>query len=360
MFEKLKQKKQEFHQTATMVIDCQNGTVSKILEQIPYYLIFKTTHWCWNNCAHCCESAGSSMPKNFIPESVIKGYIDQAVTDTKFSREIVFTGGEITAAYKFVGKDYIKNIITHALNKKCSVDIKTNAGWVNSPLAETVYSDLENIIRDQAKNIETDSIKRILRFQVSLSLDRFHTDSMMRDFKFIEHFAKTDIPGVAFSINVSSIRQDKQMFPELMKKFVDSGIRVGELFMVGSDKESVRQMYDLNGNVMVSASNGTLFDGGRAKNIDFAFKTPFPQFVFITPDQRSLVAFDSFGNVTLGENCGEKISVPWKDTENGDALPLETVRQNLVVATKKAEQDFLQRHKKMDAYFNWVRRQIVK
>ena len=135
MFGQLKRKAQEFKNTAHMVVDCQNGVMSSIFQQIPYCLIFKTTHYCWNNCEHCCESAGSNMPKKFIPESTIKGYIDQALADKSFSHEIVFTGGEIMSSYKFEGRDYVPNIINHALNSGCSVDIKTNAGWVDSPLA---------------------------------------------------------------------------------------------------------------------------------------------------------------------------------------------------------------------------------
>lgn len=360
MFEKLKQKKQDFKKTANMVIDCQNGVVSSIFQQLPYAMVFKTTNWCWNNCAHCCESSGSLMPKKFIPESVINGYVDQAITDKKFSRQIVFTGGEITAAYKFAGRDYLSNIIKHALNANCAVDIKTNAGWVNSPLAKIVYSDLENIILEESKKIDTASIKTVIKFQVSLSLDRFHKDAMMRDFKFIEHFAHTNIPGVAFTINVSSIRQDAYMFPELIKKIINSGIKVNELFLFDPNNSSVETKYDLNGNVIISDSTGTLFNGGRAKDIDFAYKTPFPQFVFMAPDGVSLVVFDSFGNVTLGENSGQKISVPWSDGKNGDALPLKTIHENLLGATKQAEQDFLNQHKKMNAYINWLRRHVVK
>ena len=359
MFENLKQKKQDLQDTANMVIDCQNGVISSILQQMPYVLVFKTTHWCWNNCAHCCESAGSSMPKNFIPEQVINGYVDQAVQDKNFSREIVFTGGEITSAYKFAGEDYISNIINHALNAKCSVDIKTNAGWVNSPLAATIYSDLDNIVRDQSKNSD-DNIKKIIHFQVSLSLDSFHKDALMRDFKFLEHFANTDTSGVTFTVNVSSVKQDKNMFYELLDKLIDSGINVDELFMTDSAGNFVKKMYALNGNVVIFNSNGTLFNGGRAKDIKYAFKTPFPQFTFLTPDHKSLVAFDSFGNVTLGENSGKKISVPWRDQENGQALSLETICSDIVVATKTAEQDFLKQHRYLNAYINWLRRQVVK
>lgn len=353
MFERLKQKKKDFDDKAFMVMHCQHENASYLLQTIPYNLIFKTTHWCWNNCAHCCESSGTNMPKTFIPESVINGYIDEAVKDKNFTREVVFTGGEITSAYRFAGRNYVRGIIIHTLKAGCSIDIKTNAGFVNSPLAKTVYYDIEDIVRNQF-DVDTNGIKRLVPFQVSLSLDRFHRDAMERDFKFIEYFANTNIPGVAFTINVSSVYQDKSMFPELMHKLMCSGVKVSELFLVAPHSNNAEQVYDLNGNVIIRHHCGTLFNGGRAKDMKYAQKVPFPQFNFVDPDGTALIAFDSFGNVTLGENSGKKISVPWRNNETGQPVPLQTIRDNLIVATKSAEQDFLKEHKKMDAYFRWT------
>ena len=353
MFDQLKQKIQDYKDAAKIVYFCQQQVLSQIVQKYQYVLVFKTTNWCWNNCAHCCESSGSHMPKTFIPESVINGYINQAVQDENFSREVVFTGGEITSAYKFVGQNYLRGIINHALNTGCSVDIKTNAGFVNAPLANTVYHDIEDIARNQSDNNDSD-IKRIIRLNVSLSLDSFHRDAMERDFKFIEHFANTNIPNTAFTIRVSSIKQGKNMFPELVHKLMRSGIDVNEIVFVNPNTGNIsEQAFDLNGNVILRHSTGTLFNGGRAKDIEYAKKTPFSQFTFIDSSGTVLIAFDSFGNATLGENSGKKISVPWHDNETGKILPLQTIRDNLVVATKSAEQDFLKEHKKMNAYFLW-------
>ena len=360
MFEFLKRKKQNFLDTARTVIDCQNGVFYSVFQQLPYVLVFKTTNWCWNNCAHCCENSGSHMPKSFISESVIKEYIDQACQDKKFGREIVFTGGEITSSYKFAGEDYIKNILNHALNAKCGVDIKTNAGWVNTKLAPKIYSDMEQIVRSQSENANGTGIKHIAKLQISLSLDRFHKDSLGRDFKFLEHFAHTDIPGIAFIISISSFNQDRHMFHELMQQLAQSGIKTNEMFMISSQDNKMERMYDLNGNTIVKYTEGTLFNGGRAKDIDSAYKTPCPQFTFLNSDYESLIAFDSFGNVTLGENSGKKISVPWRDPKSGQPLSLQTIKENLVSAIKSEEQDFLRQHKKMNAYFNWTRRKFCR
>ena len=46
MFKKLKQKKKEFDDKVMMVVYCQQGIVSNLLQKIPYDLVFKTTHWC--------------------------------------------------------------------------------------------------------------------------------------------------------------------------------------------------------------------------------------------------------------------------------------------------------------------------
>ena len=350
MFDKLRQMKFNMD----MVIDCQEGLINHVLQQSRYAMVFKTTNWCWNNCAHCCENSGSKMPKTFIPEFVITGYIDDALQDEKFGREIVFTGGEIMSAYKFAGEDYVPNILNHALKSGCGVDIKTNAGWVKSPLAKQVYADIESIFRGRSTG--KDGLKRGIKFQMSLSLDSFHRDALMRDLEFIKHFANTDIPGVVFEIHVSGIYQDKNMFPELMHQLVRSGIKVDKLLGIDGNNNiiSLSDYYDLNGNVLLNYSMGKLFNAGRAMDMKNALRTPYSQFSFVDQGGFVLVAFDSFGNVTLGENSGKKISTQWRNTD-GMAKPLNTVRQELLENTKQAERDFLAQHRVLDGYFNLCR-----
>jgi hypothetical protein len=130
------------------------------------------------------------------------------------------------------------------------------------------------------------------------------------------------------------------------------------MFLVSPHGDNVEQVYDLNGNVVIRHHCGTLFNGGRAKDIEYAKKVHVPQFNFMDSDGSSLIAFDSFGNVTLGENSGKKISVPWRKDGTDQPMPLQTIRDNLVVATKSAEQGFLKEHKKMDAYLRWTTRYV--
>ena len=348
----------KLEQTAKDVITIQNHIPLQILEQWPYVLVFKTTHWCWNNCTHCCESSGPKQPKNFIPESVITSYVDQSSADTKFSHAIVFTGGEIMSAYKFATPGYVPNILNHALNTGNGVDIKTNAGWTGTQIAPQVFNDIEQLVKKRAPK-EKLSFRSVIPFQVSLSLDRFHKNAMERDFKFIEHFAKTDMNGASFTIHITSFANDRAMFSELLGKLQNAGLSVCELCAFGSDGEASNPIFDINDNIIIKYSEGALFDGGRAENINGARHSEMPQFQFATPNQEVLVAFDSFGNVTLGENSGKKISVPWRDNQ-GEPRPLADIRADLVAATQAAEQEYLNQHRALNWYFNQVRKKTVK
>ena len=182
---------------------------------------------------------------------------------------------------------------------------------------------------------------------------------MQRDFAFIKHFADLDMPGVSLLVYVSSFESDKSMFDELFNNLCKSGVKIKELAVLNQNGELSNTMYSLNGNVVVRTGCGKLFNGGRASNIDWAYKTPYPQFVFVSHYSQCLMAFDSFGNVTLGENSGKKISTPWRDRD-GNPLPLKTIRENMFAETRKAEQEFLAQHKIMDGYFRWLRKVIQK
>jgi len=105
----------KFIEKAKTVKDCRYGMYHYFFEKCPYVLIFKTTNYCWYNCAHCCENAGSHNQRIFMPESVVNGIVDQAVKDKNFARVVVFTGGEIMSAYKYADKNYVPNLINHAL-----------------------------------------------------------------------------------------------------------------------------------------------------------------------------------------------------------------------------------------------------
>lgn len=347
----------KFIEKAKTVKDCQYGMYHYFFEKCPYVMIFKTTNYCWYNCAHCCENAGSHNQRNFMPESVINDIIDQAVKDKDFAHVVVFTGGEIMSAYKYADKNYVPNLINHALDVGCAVDIKTNAGWVDFPFANQIFQDIENIVQKRANADDNDGAKRLIDFQVSLSLDRYHKNALNNDLRFIEHFANTDIPGVEFHIHLNSFKWDRYMFDELMQHLKKSGIKISEL--TGFVPGKTITMYNLNQNIVVNYSETVLFDGGRAKNMKSVHKTIAPEFEFIGDDMESMVAFDSFGNVTLGENFGANISIPWCNDDKS-VKSLGTIKSELSNNIQQAEQNFLQQHQKLDKCFNWARKVFVK
>ena len=347
----------KFIETAKIVKKCQYGMYDYVFEQYPYVMIFKTTNYCWYNCVHCCENAGTRNQKKFMPKPVITNIIDQAIKDKSFSRIVVFTGGELMSAYKFADKNYVPNLINHALDAGCVVDIKTNAAWINFPLANQIFNDIENIAQKHANVNDNSNEKTFIDFQVSLSLDRFHKNALNNDLEFIKHFAHTDIPGVEFHIHINSFEQDRYMFYELIQKLVESGITIRELPGFNSGK-TVFFMCNLDNNVAVNYSETKLFYGGRAKNMKSVNKPLAQEFDFISNDTESLVAFDSFGNVTLGENFDGNIATSWYD---GKAVkPLETIKSELSNNIRQAEQNFLQQHQVLNKCFNLARKFSVK
>ncbi len=316
----------------------QSSRLSYAVQNFPYVMIFKTTHYCGNNCPHCCESAGANMPKKYIPATVIENYVTQAINDPKFSKDLVFTGGEIMSAYKYhTEPNYVKNLLNLALNNGCSVDIKTNSGWTITPMRDAIFSDLVDVL-----STHSTSSFRLIPMQVSLSLDSFHPHAMQKNIEFITEMSRRQ-KNSNLVINISSFEQDADMFEIMLNKLREKSNKIHPLMAFGGTNNNMspapqNTMWSVNGNIILKFSIGTLFDGGRAKNIENAYHTPMPQFSFLAPGNppHVLMAFDSFGNVTLGENSGKKITVPWRD-KNGTARPLKDIRQDLIIQAGEEE-----------------------
>lgn len=317
----------------------QHSYVANAVYSLPYAMVFKTTHYCWNNCPHCCESAGVNMPKKYIPATVIENYVTQAINDPKFSKDLVFTGGEIMSAYEYHDEsNYAKKLLNMGLGNKCSVDIKTDAGWVFTPMRDTIFSDLVDVL-----SAHSTSSFRLIPMQVSLSLDRFHPHAMRKNIEFITEMSRRQ-KNSSLVINISSFEQDADMFEIMLATLRERYKNVYEMVLLGSpstehmQKNLSNTVWSVNGNIVLKFSASTLFDGGRAKNIENAYHTPVPQFSFLAPGNppHVLMAFDSFGNVTLGENSGKKITVPWRD-KNGTPRPLKDIRQDLIIQAGKEE-----------------------
>jgi len=296
--------------------------MGNILRHTQYVLVFKTTNWCWYNCPHCCESAGPKNPRTFMPADIICDYLAQVARDPCFSKEVVFTGGEIMSAYRFGPADYVSTLLNKSLDLGFGTDIKTNAAWARAGFGERIFSDLTHVVQSH----------RPYAMQISLSLDRYHKNALDNNVRVISRMAKT--PNVPVIIHVSGFNGHVDMFPALLAELRNNKIRV-EKGLCGNSLDNLSVVYRLDNDIILKPSRGTLFDGGRAANMAGAHHIKFPQFTFLTSDRHHLVAFDSFGRVTLGENSGRKISTKWR-TPHG-AKDLMHVRADLVRATWNEE-----------------------
>lgn len=279
------------------------------------------------------------MPKEYIPADVIESYVKQARQDTKFSRDLVLTGGEITSAYMHHSPDYVPKLLNMALDNECAVDIKTNAGWVaaKNQTREKIFNDLVGTL-----SAHSTSSFRVSPMQISLSLDRFHPHSLEKNTDFITEMSRRQ-KNSSCMIHVSSFDKDADMLGKLLDNLQKSGMKIQQLMVVGADSGDSRQklnnsFWSVGNNVILRLSTGTLFDGGRAKNMPDAYHTPAPQFSFISPGPTPtiLMAFDTFGSVTLGENSGRKIRTHWRNPD-GTARPLADIRRDLVKQARKEE-----------------------
>ena len=289
----------------------------KILRQSPYDLVFKTTNYCDLQCPHCCECSGPNNPRTYIPAQTIHSYLDQAHADPVFSNNVVFTGGEIMSAYRFGPADYVPQVLNKSMGLGISTDIKTNAAWVRSELAPQILSDLNNI----------SVMHKPYALHISLSLDRYHKGALENNARLIAGLAECPI-----FVNVSGFKNHIDMFPALVERIKSENISAEEV-MVGNP-ENMRHAVLVGGKLLLTESKATLFNGGRAQNMAGAKETEFPQFKFIC-QSGALIAFDTSGRVTLGENSGRKISTKWQ-TRRGEKA-LSDVRLDLLRATSLEE-----------------------
>lgn len=293
--------------------------VGGIIRRLPYVLVFKTTNYCWYNCPHCCENSGPDQPKYYIPMPVIKSYISQALIDPNFSKNVVFTGGEIMSSYRFGDKNYVPELLSFCQNNGVGVNIKTNAAWVNVGFGKQIFKDLIHII----------SNGQPYGLQISLSLDNYHKNSLKNCVNFIKVLHKHK--NMHAIVHLSSFKGDKDLYEELCKALKSDGVQLNQALLTDG------RSFDVAGDrLILSPSRAELFDGGRAKQLKEAQKTKFPQFSFLSPDKQVLMAFDSFGRVTLGENSGRKISTKWKRDEQNIYL-LSHIRQKLISSAQFEE-----------------------
>lgn len=297
--------------------------MGNILRHTQYVLVFKTTNYCWYRCPHCCECSGPNNPRTFIPVRTICSYLDQAHADPSFSNNVVFTGGEIMSAYRFGPADYVPTLLNHSLDLGIGTDIKTNAAWVRAGFGEGIFQDLHHVI----------SSHKPYSLQISLSLDRYHKNALENNAAVISRLAK--MPNTNAIVHVSGFNNHVDMFPALLERIKANGLKIDEVLCGSAGKILPR----VGGRILLQYSKGTLFDGGRARDMEWAHHSEFPQFQFLTADGMSLIAFDSAGRVTLGENSGRKISTSFLMRKNFNVYlkNLYHIRADLVKATWREE-----------------------
>lgn len=295
--------------------------VGAMVRDFQYSLVFKTTNYCWFRCPHCCENAGPHQPRQYMPYEVIRYYLAQACQDKLFTGRVVFTGGEIMSAYRFGDKSYVPTLLNMCTDAGLSVDIKTNAGWARTNFGNQIYNDLGDII----------SCHKKYSLQISLSLDKFHTNSIENNAAVLERLAADKLYT---QINITSFAGCEPMWHALQDILRERGVRIDKMMMLYGNQE--RPITVLNDSVIVDFNTAQLFDSGRAHNLAGAKHTEFPQFKFLSPDRSVLMAFDTSGRVTLGENSGRKISTKW-DAGNEMIYQLPFIRDKLVRNAKYEE-----------------------
>lgn len=296
------------------------------VRDFPYCLIFKTTNYCWYKCPHCCENSGPHNKKTYISDETICNYLTQAINDPKFDRNVVFTGGEIFSAYRFYDTQYVPNLLKFSLHNGVGTDIKTNAAWSTTSFGRDIFKDLKRIIIDAPKTPHG-----LPKLQISLSVDKFHTNCFEKNIKLIKELA-----GLPVIINLSSFQDQKDIMKEFEKQLFRY-VKTEEAFLM-SETNTVKPVTLIGKHtILLKPSFAVLFDGGRAQNMPEARKNDFPQFTFFYPDNAHiLTAFDSFGRVTLGENSGHKIGTPWVDN-NQNPKTLKQIHSELVRNTRKED-----------------------
>ncbi len=288
----------------------------RIYRHAKYGLVFKTTNYCWYQCPHCCESSGPNNPRIFMPADTICDYLTQAHADARFNNNVVFTGGEIMSSYRFGDDDYVPRLLNHSLDLGISTDIKTNAAWIRAGFGDKIIQDLADVT----------SRHKPYSLQISLSLDTFHKNALENNARVISSLAQEC--DTQLCVHVSEFSGKKSMLPDLLARVRQLGTGVEEVFLTpGGGCKKIRILHRA-GNVLIIPSTGNLFAGGRAASMPDAAQDKFARFRFLYPDGSVVTAFDSAGNVTLGENWGRRISTPWK-ARNGN-IPLDRIRVKML------------------------------
>lgn len=127
-------------------------------------IMFETTYYCENNCAHChtnCSTAHNL--KAFMPEDDIFHILDNLRKHKNNQIAIDFAGGEISHI-EDANPGYIKRIINKSLKCKFPTTLLTNGTWIND---KTKSNRLLNEFCDMY-------LKYTPNFRIQMSFDSYH------------------------------------------------------------------------------------------------------------------------------------------------------------------------------------------
>ena len=159
---------------------CDNASqVYSLIENAHMHVFFDVTYACDLSCAHCIYSADSNQPLTFIPTKDISFLINQARKEREHVCAFALFGGEPTLA-EIHNKGYLKTVADSVRANKNSLRMSTNGNWINGEHANYMIEQLVYVY------------KTAPRFQLQISVDRFHKNSVQSATKIIQELDKYD------------------------------------------------------------------------------------------------------------------------------------------------------------------------
>ena len=178
---------------------CDNASqVYSLIENAHMHVFFDVTYACDLSCAHCIYSADSNQPLTFIPTKDISFLINQARKEREHVCAFALFGGEPTLA-EIHNKGYLKTVADSVRANKNSLRMSTNGNWINGEHANYMIEQLVYVY------------KTAPRFQLQISVDRFHKDSVQSAIKVIKQLDKYPELESAHSIVVRGFNFDKEL-----------------------------------------------------------------------------------------------------------------------------------------------------
>jgi hypothetical protein len=172
--------------------------VCDLLEYAHVHVFFDTTYACDLSCNHCIYSAGSNTPLDFIPVQDVSFLVKQARTEHEHVCAFALFGGEPTLA-EIHNNGYFKTVADTIRNNNSSLRMSTNGNWINGEHADYLIQQLVYIY------------KTVPRFQLQISVDRFHKNSVQSATNIIQQLDNYQEIRGKYPIVIRGFKFDKEM-----------------------------------------------------------------------------------------------------------------------------------------------------